>query len=114
MDELLGTGGSGYREESLSRDRGQGTKEGPDLGTRKEQLRARGNPGKCGVREATGRKKGRRGSDGPCQNSDQWRKRNPPWRFSDSEDGSRGGNSAGRRADGAQLGDNERSLQEQK
>ena len=32
----------------------------------------------------------------------------------DSEDGSRGGNSAGRRADGAQLGDNKRSLQEQK
>lgn len=92
MDELLRTGGSGYREESLSRDRGRGTpspgrqegKEGPDLGARKEQLRARGNPGKCGVREAMGRKRGRRGSDGPCQNSDQWRKRHPPWRFSET------------------------------
>lgn len=92
MDEFLGTGGSGYREESLSRDQGQGTpslgrqegKEGPDLGARKEQLRARGNPGNCRVREATGRKRGRRGSDGPCQNSGQWRKRRPPWRFSET------------------------------
>ena len=67
MEELLGTGGSGYREESLSRDRGRGTKEGPDLGTRKEQLRARGNPGKCGVQEATGRKRGWRGVTGPVR-----------------------------------------------
>ena len=75
MDERLGTGGSGYREESLSRDQGQGTpslgcqegKEGPDLGARKEQLRVRGNPGNCCVREATGRKRGGGGVTGPVR-----------------------------------------------
>ena len=67
MDELLGIGGSGYREESLSRDRGRGTpslghqegKEGPDLGTR-------GNPGKFGRRPWEGRG-AREGVTGPVR-----------------------------------------------
>ena len=31
-----------------------------------------------------GKEEGLEGSDRPCQNSDQWRKRNPPWRFSET------------------------------
>lgn len=123
MDELLGTGGSGYREESLSRDGGQGTpslgrqegKEGPDLGG--QERAAEGERKSRKVRCAGGHGK-EEGPEGEWRALSELRsveeEASPVEVLRDPEDDSRGGNGAGRKADGAQPGDNQRSLQEQK